>query len=171
MISTLLVEYAFFVPIGFLLLLIGCILLGSFLLRDGSRGQRALTALALMSALPVLLLTLLPSGDPVETFCAVGFAWPTLRGVETLANIALLLPAVFFLTLRFRRPIIIAVGASTLSAFIELVQALLPVIGRACDTTDWQMNTIGAIVGALIGWLTYKLTPISSRADSQAIAR
>lgn len=39
-------------------------------------------------------------------------------------------------------------GAVALSAGIEATQAVLPVRGRRCDTDDWSMNTIGALLGA-----------------------
>lgn len=43
-----------------------------------------------------------------------------------------------------------AVGASAFSALVEVVQAVVPAIGRACDTTDWITNTIGAVVGGVL---------------------
>jgi VanZ family protein len=38
-------------------------------------------------------------------------------------------------------------GATAFSALIEVVQALVLGIGRACDTSDWITNTIGAVIG------------------------
>jgi hypothetical protein len=44
---------------------------------------------------------------------------------------------------------VLAAGAG-LSAGIEAVQAAVPAIGRACDTNDWAMNTLGVAVGVLL---------------------
>ncbi|WP_053204356.1 VanZ family protein [Jiangella muralis] len=152
MISTFLVEHAWAVPIVFVLLLAGCLLLGAVLLRSGDRGRRVTRWLAAAAVLAALLLTLSPGGAQPERTCTVQFAWPSLGGVETLANIALLLPVAFLATLLTRRPVLVAAAASAGSLLIETVQALVPAIGRACDTTDWEMNTIGAVAGALLAW-------------------
>ncbi|PTT15813.1 hypothetical protein DBR36_14160 [Microbacterium sp. HMWF026] len=45
------------------------------------------------------------------------------------------------------------VCASALSVAIEAVQALVPTIGRACDTGDWVTNTIGAVLGGVVAAL------------------
>jgi len=42
-----------------------------------------------------------------------------------------------------------AVGSGA-SAGLEVLQALVPTIGRSCDTNDWLSNTIGAVIGAVI---------------------
>lgn len=150
MIATFLVEHAWAVPLAALLVVLGCLVLGGLLLRAGDRGRRALVVASVAAALPVPLLTLLPDDARAYSFCAVQLAWPSLGGVETLANIALLLPAAYFVTLLVGRPVLVALGASAVSVVIELVQALVPAIGRACDTTDWEMNTIGAVLGAAL---------------------
>lgn len=162
MVATFLVEHAWAVPLVFLALVAGIVPLGMILLRTGRGGRHVTRGLGLLALLVVVPLTLLPEGEPSQIFCTVQFAWPSLRGVETLANITLLLPATFFLTLLLRRPVLVAAAASAGSALIELVQAILPVIGRACDTTDWEMNTIGAALGAVLAWLAHRLSPGSA---------
>jgi len=157
-IATFLYEHARLAPTVFLILLAGCVLMGTILLRTGNRGPRVLGGLALLAVLAVIPLTFLPGElRRSDVFCTVQFAWPAWGAVETLANIALLLPAVFFLTLLVRRPVLIVLVASACSAGIELIQAFLPALGRACDTNDWEMNTIGAVVGALLAVFTLAL--------------
>ena len=51
------------------------------------------------------------------------------------------------------RPVLVAAAVSGLSALIELVQASVPAIGRSCDTNDWFMNTIGAVLAAFLAAL------------------
>lgn len=47
-----------------------------------------------------------------------------------------------------RRPLLIGLLLSAVSAAVEGLQALLPALGRSCDTSDWLSNTIGAVLGA-----------------------
>ncbi len=92
------------------------------------------------------------------TFCTVQFSVP-FRGIDTLANVALLFPVTLFAGLRTTRPVWAVAAASGFSAAVELLQALVPSLGRACDTNDWFMNTVGAV---LAGW--------SPSASSRSIA-
>ena len=120
--------------------------------------------LAGASLLVVLALTLGPSGysasDAVE--CAVQFMAPTLGRIELVANIALFFPLAFFATLASRRPLLVLVSAAGLSAVLEGAQAVAPGIGRACDTNDWLMNTIGTVAGVLLACGTIAVARRSS---------
>ncbi len=69
--------------------------------------------------------------------------------VDSTANILMLLRLAFLIGLAWRRPIAATLVAIAASAAIETVQALLLVVGRACDTSDLVTNTIGAILGGL----------------------
>lgn len=147
MISTLLAEYAPLVRIGFWLAVIVALAIGWFLHRRGAR--TALLVLAGIGLLGVLALTFSPEGVRAGGItCTVQFSTP-FQGIETLANIALLLPFALFLGVALQRPFVVLLGVSALSALIELIQALAPALGRACDTNDWFMNTLGAVIGAL----------------------
>ncbi len=59
------------------------------------------------------------------------------QGIDTLANIALLLPLALFLSVATNRPLTVLAGTVALSVAIEVVQALAPALGRRCDTNDW----------------------------------
>jgi hypothetical protein len=116
-------------------------------------GRRRLTAwLAGAALLPVALLTLLPvdSGTGLVR-CTVQWALPTLGRVELLANLLLFVPPALLATVATRRPLVVLVGGSLLSAVVEASQALVVGIGRACDTTDWLCNTLGVGLGVLLG--------------------
>nr|WP_279589925.1 VanZ family protein [Frigoribacterium faeni] len=92
----------------------------------------------------------MPDGArPGGVTCTVQFSVP-FQGIDTLANVAMLLPLVLFLGTATSRPLAVLTGAVALSAVIEVVQALAPVLGRRCDTNDWFMNTVGAVLGAVI---------------------
>ena len=86
----------------------------------------------------------------------VQFSLPTLGSVELLANVALFFPPVFFATPATRRPLLMLAAGAGLSAAIEAAQAVLPVIGRACDTNDWAMNTTGMILAVLLASATHR---------------
>ncbi|MFQ1003018.1 VanZ family protein [Modestobacter sp. SSW1-42] len=148
MITNALLDHAALVPLGLLAVAAGCVLLGWVALRS----RRLTGALLGASLLPVVALTLVPAAasrvDDVR--CTVQFALPTLGSVELLANVALFLPLAFSGTLLTRRPLRVLAAAAGASATIEALQALVPLLGRACDTNDWLMNTTGAAVGAAL---------------------
>jgi glycopeptide antibiotics resistance protein len=118
-----------------------------------------------LSLLPVLALTLVPAGSSRldHVMCTAQFSLPTPGSVELLANVALFLPPALFATLVTGRPVLALVAASALSALVEALQAVIPAIGRACDTNDWMMNTIGAAVGVLLA-VAVRATPRFRRA-------
>ena len=121
-------------------------------LRSGRVGVGTLTVLLVLSLVPVVGLTLVPAAasrvDDVR--CTVQFALPTPGRVELLANVALFLPPAFLGALRSRRPLLVLGVALAASAAVESLQAVVPRLGRACDTNDWMMNGLGACVGALL---------------------
>lgn len=146
MISTLLAGSPTLVRVLFVIAVAASALLGWWLYR--SRRFRLLTVLAALGLLGTLALTLSPSTGRAAAFCTIQFSVP-LRGVETLANVALMLPLALYAALRLGRPLRVLATVSALSALVELVQALIPALGRACDTNDWLMNSLGAAMGAL----------------------
>ncbi|ANN16024.1 hypothetical protein SD37_10485 [Amycolatopsis orientalis] len=154
MITNFLLEHSALVPVAILLVALVCAVLGH--LFAGRR--RVLWTLAAVALVPVFALTLVPTGRTIdEILCTVQFSLPTLGSVELLANVALFLPPVYFAALASRRPVTMFAAGSALSAVIEALQAFVPAIGRACDTNDWMMNTIGAIFGALLAAGTARL--------------
>ncbi|MER5639469.1 VanZ family protein [Kitasatospora sp. NPDC002227] len=62
-------------------------------------------------------------------------------------NLALFVPPALTATLLFRRPLEVLAGCWLLSATTETAQALLPGIGRACDSQDFVTNATGALLG------------------------
>ncbi|UMO99373.1 VanZ family protein [Amycolatopsis sp. EV170708-02-1] len=150
MITNFLLDHSALVPVAILLVALVCAVLGH--LFAGRR--RVLWALAGVAMVPVFALTLVPTGRTIdEIVCTVQFSLPTLGSVELLANVALFLPPVCFAALASRRPVTMLAAGSALSAVIEALQAFVPAIGRACDTNDWLMNTLGALLAAGMAWL------------------
>jgi VanZ family protein len=146
-ISTLLAENPTLVRILFVVAVAMSTVIGWVLHR--SRRFRALMVLAAISLVGTLALTLSPSSGFATAFCTVQFSVP-FQGIDTLANVAMMLPLTLFAALRLGRPLPVFAAVSCLSALIELLQALVPTLGRACDTDDWFMNTIGAAFGAVL---------------------
>ena len=66
-----------------------------------------------------------------------------------------------------RRPWLMLGLGSGASLVIEAVQAVLPAIGRSCDTTDWSSNSIGALVGAVLAWAAVRLASRVRRSPSE----
>lgn len=156
MITDVLLEYRALVPAALLLTAVLCVAIGYLLQRNEQHGKRASWALVALSMLALLTLALVPSGrDPQgDLLCVVQFSFPTLGSIELLANVAVFVPLAYFATLATQRPVITLAASSALSVTIEAGQALVPALGRACDTNDWLMNTIGALAGVLLACLT-----------------
>ncbi|MFD5247825.1 VanZ family protein [Amycolatopsis sp. NPDC058340] len=150
MITNFLLDHSALVPVAILLVALVCAVLGHLF----ADKPRVLWSLAGVALVPVFALTLVPTGRTIdEIVCTVQFSLPTLGSVELLANVALFLPPVCFAALASRRPVTMLAAGSALSAVIETLQAFVPAIGRACDTNDWLMNTLGALVAAGMAWL------------------
>ncbi|MCZ2839667.1 VanZ family protein [Modestobacter sp. VKM Ac-2985] len=152
MITDVLLDHAALVPVALLGVALGCVLLGAAVLRSRRPVPRVLGTLLGLSLLPAVALTLVPTGNSRidAARCTVQFSLPTLGSVELLANLALFVPPAFLGTLLSRRPLVVVAVAAAASALIEALQAVVPALGRACDTTDWTMNTAGAVVGGLL---------------------
>ncbi|MFD2470656.1 VanZ family protein [Amycolatopsis silviterrae] len=168
MITNFLLDNSALVPMVSLLIAVVCVGVGYSLLRIRSVKRRHLIlwTLVMLSVVPVVALTLVPTPNRLDyVACAVQFSVPTLTSVEPLANLALFFPPVFFAALATRRPVLMLAAGAGLSAGIEAVQALVPAIGRACDTNDWEMNTVGAILAVLLASGTIVLANRTGRQD------
>ncbi|MCZ2263402.1 VanZ family protein [Isoptericola sp. QY 916] len=146
MISTVLVAHPWLSPVALVVLAVGGWLAGPWL----TGRPRLAAVLAAVSLVPVALLTLAPVDRELFARCTVGWALPTPGRVELMANVVLFVPPVYLAAVALRRPVLALLAGSTTSAAIEVVQALVPAIGRSCDTNDWLSNTIGAAAGALL---------------------
>lgn len=149
-----------------------CLAVGVWVVREGPRGRRVAAWLAGLTFLPVLVLTLLPVQRELYAVCVVQFSLPTsLRVGDVLANVVLLVPAAWFAALATRRPVLVAVLGSLTSAGIETVQALVPAIGRSCDTNDWLGNTTGVVGAVLVAALFLGLGDLARRVRRRPVAR
>jgi glycopeptide antibiotics resistance protein len=85
--------------------------------------------------------------------------WLTFDRAEYLANVALFLPIGLFLLLLFgTRFWWLAVGSAlVMTSFIETAQRSIP--GRVSDDRDIASNTLGAVIGVVLGLvLTFPAT-------------
>ncbi|KDN17040.1 VanZ family protein [Amycolatopsis rifamycinica] len=159
MITDFLLDHSALVPVVFVLVAVVCVGVGGLVARVRRGRQRILWLLVALSVLPVVVLTLVPAaGRAGQSGCVVQFSVPTLTRVELLANVALFVPPVFFATVATRRPLPMLAAGAGLSAAIEAVQAVVPALGRACDTGDWTMNTLGTVLAVLLATATIALT-------------
>lgn len=130
-----------------------CLGVGGWVLRHPRRGRELAWAVSGLALLPILALTLMPVTRELYAVCVVQFELPTsLRVGDVLANLVLFVPVAWFATLASRRPVVILLLGSLVSAALEAVQAAIPAIGRSCDTNDWFNNTIGVAIGVLAAW-------------------
>jgi len=77
--------------------------------------------------------------------------WLTYERAEYLANVALFVPVGVFLLLLFGTRLwwLALAAAITLTSLIETAQQAVP--GRVSDERDIAANTVGAVVGILLG--------------------
>ncbi|MEI4273704.1 VanZ family protein [Klenkia sp. LSe6-5] len=143
MISTWLVENPWFAPTALLVLVV----LGPVLAGVLADRRRVALFLAGLSLLPVVALTLVPSGREAFQVCAVQWAAPSWGRSGDLSNLALFVAPALLATVVWRRPLLVLLAGTVLSALVELTQALLPGLGRVCDTNDWLYNTAGSALG------------------------
>lgn len=149
MLSTLLVRMPWLAFSVLVVALVLAPLVGAWLVTK-PRLTRALLALAVVA---IGALTLYPDQEPSPAItCAVELPHLAPTAVESTANILLFVPLALLVGLAWRRPIAGALLAIGASAAIEAVQALVLVVGRACDTSDLITNSIGAVLGALCAW-------------------
>ncbi len=105
-----------------------------------------------LSLTAVLAATLVPISRAMSGagYCTIVSPWDGMLDDSGMLNVALFVPLGFFSTLILRRPVLTIVGATTLSAAIELFQGLIPALSRRCDTSDLCANSLGAIAGSLL---------------------
>ena len=155
MISTFIIDnyFATRLALGIALVLatVGALLLS----RWGRGGHRVATALAILGGVAILTLTLAPDARSVDGVMACNFTVYSIAG-DTFNMALFLLPAIFAVVAT-RRPLIVAAGVPLLSALIELVQFLSPVLGRRCDVDDLIANVVGGLIGVAIGALVLRL--------------
>jgi len=145
-ISTFLVEHPSLTTTA----LVGFVVVGPFVgAWLAGRPRFAWTLVGLATA-AVMVSTLAPTGRSLDRECFVEWAWPTLGRVEMMGNVVLFIPVALLLGVAIQRPLVAFLAGSALSALIELTQALVTTIGRSCDTSDWEANTLGSAIGALL---------------------
>ncbi len=150
MISTFLIEHRWVAPTALVLLVLIGPLAGRWLVTR----PRTAWVLTVASMLPLALLTLVPQDRELFARCEVRWELPTLTGPESLANILLFAAPVLLASVATRRPALTTLAGSGLSVVVEAIQAAVPAIGRSCDSGDWINNTIGAVVGGALAWLS-----------------
>ena len=150
MLSNLLVS----VPWLAFAVLVAAVIAGPVIGRVLVSRPRTATTLLAIALIAVLGLTLSPEGESDRAIgCAAELPFLAPTAVEPMANILLFVPVALLAGLRWKKPMLAPLCASALSVAIEAVQALVPAIGRACDTGDWVTNTIGAVLGGVLAAL------------------
>ena len=159
MIADVLIQYKWLATAALVLF----VAVGPFVGAVLARHPRLAWLLTGLTLLPVAALTLVPVRRELYDVCTVQWSLPTFGRVELMANVVLFVLPVLFAGVASKKPLLMLLAASALSVVIEVFQALVPVIGRSCDTNDWLNNTIGAAVGAVLAivalWLAKRRAP------------
>ncbi|MCD4525927.1 VanZ family protein [Nocardioides sp. cx-173] len=153
MITTILIEHPWLSPAALTLLLVVGPFAGAWL----STRRGLAWALTCASLVPVALLTLVPVDRQLYSRCEVAWSVPTIARVELAANVVLFVAPVLLAAVATRSPALALAFGTGLSAAVEAVQALLPALGRSCSTNDWLANSVGSVIGAVLGLLALHL--------------
>ena len=153
MIATLIAEHPWLSPALIGILIASGLIFGRRLLFR----PRLARALAVVSVVAILVAAVVPEDRELYTRCEVAWTLPTPERVEPFANLVLFIPVGFLFTIATNRPLLGLLAGVTFSALIEAAQALLPAIGRSCDTGDWVANSLGALGGAALAWAVIRL--------------
>ena len=148
MLSTFIIENFAVVRVVLVIALIGTVVLAYFLARAPRHGRRTAVIITGVALAAVIGLTLTPDTYPLDV-ATCNFQSNTPFG--DYLNIALfLLPAIFGV-IATRKPLLVLAVGIGFSAFIELIQYLVPWFGRRCDVDDWLANSLGTLIGVAIG--------------------
>lgn len=129
-------------------------------LAGGARTERALaTVLAVGGVLVIAGLTL----SPVRGLPGDGCATRPDAPLDDVPNIALFFVPMLFLVVASRLPLLVLLAGPTLSATIELVQDVVPSLGRRCDVDDLLANSAGVVAAVLVGSLILGVVHIARR--------
>ncbi|MCK1976257.1 VanZ family protein [Jeotgalicoccus huakuii] len=121
-----------------------------------------------MSVVGIFLVTLMPTSNgsdivqltPFESIEDLWYYATTEALINSvLMNIVLFIPTSFFLYFIIRRELLTTILCLCLSIFIETTQYLLP-IGRITSIDDIILNSIGGIIGVLLGVLFLKIKDV-----------
>ncbi|GAA2148013.1 VanZ family protein [Glycomyces algeriensis] len=148
MIATLIAEHPWLSPVLLVIVIVLGYLVGPWLLAR----QAIAWALAMASVLVVAVAAVVPEDRELYARCEVAWSLPTPDRVEPFANLVLFIPIAFLIAVAAKRPLLGLLAGAVFSALIEAVQALLPAIGRSCDTGDFTANALGALGGAALAW-------------------
>jgi hypothetical protein len=148
MIATLIAEQPWLSPALLLVLIVVGFMIGPWLLARPAVAW----ALSIASVTAVLVAAVLPEDRELHARCEAAWSLPTPDRVEPFANLVLFIPIAFLIAVAAKRPLLGLLAGAAFSALIEAVQALLPAIGRSCDTGDFVANSLGALGGAVLSW-------------------
>ncbi|MFI9381285.1 VanZ family protein [Kutzneria sp. NPDC052558] len=87
-------------------------------------------------------------GDPMRV-CVPGVF--SLAAGGALLNFVMLMPLGLFGVLATKRPLLVAIGCVSVSAGIEITQAVFEL--GVCDGQDFMNNSVGGVLAAVAGWL------------------
>ena len=86
--------------------------------------------------------------DPLRVCVAGSFS---VAGSGAMLNFLMLMPLGFFGVLATKRPLLVAMGCVSVSAGIEIAQAVFEL--GVCDGQDFLNNSIGGVLATVVGWL------------------
>jgi hypothetical protein len=133
-------------------LVLGALALGAAFLFRWGKIASVLAGFSLAMALSVTLVRPfwgdLRLDDPLRVCVSGSFS---VTGSGAMLNFLMLMPLGFFGVLATKRPLLVAMGCLSVSAGIEIAQAVFEL--GVCDGQDFMNNSAGAVLATVVGWL------------------
>ncbi|MFD7121847.1 VanZ family protein [Streptomyces sp. NPDC059922] len=104
----------------------------------------------------VISLTLWSTASPAQKprICVInGDLLEPFSTDQGILNAGLFFPVGLLGVLATRQVLGTLIGGVLLTLTIETLQGALTFLGRGCDTSDLQMNSLGVLLGVLLGWI------------------
>lgn len=116
--------------------------------------------LAAVTLLPVAMLTLVPVNRQLSVRCEVAWSIPTVGRVELAANVVLFVAPVLLASVATRRPMLVGVAASGLSAAVEAIKRWSRRwAGPVPPTTGCRTPSVSSSVRCWAGLLCARIVP------------
>jgi hypothetical protein len=170
---TMAVTLPWFLP-GLVLSLIVGVLVGPPLAR-ALRTRRAVGYVLVVSIGAILAATIPPDSSVFDSTpggigpCGLDEAWLAplshyLRLTEESLNVLLFIPLGLALAVlpRSRRTTTLIAAAFALPIAIEATQLVVPVLGRGCEMADVANNTVGLVLGLVVGGVSVALARVAT---------
>ncbi|MGZ2359947.1 VanZ family protein [Streptomyces sp. 372A] len=137
---------------------LSCGVFAYWLARKREVPSSAAAAFAFCLSMAVGVTVFLPGGGGASHICVINRdILEPFKTEQGILNAAMCVPLGIFSALTFRCFLPVAVYGILAPVIVEFSQVTIPWISRNCDSSDAQMNIIGMLLGASLGYAVLKI--------------